>query len=153
MPRPDSARASPSLPPAAPECAEKNPTHAPASRANFAIPPPAQNFSSKKRPRQNAWRELQKELDDQERLEEENEAKFARMDALRARTALEDELDPQKLYAYADFVIGRDQGKDPQLTKGRLVFELFDDIMPRTVEKFCQMLENEHEVLGLGFGF
>merc|ERR1719238_345918 len=103
------------------------------------------NFSSKKRPRQNAWRELQKELDERERLEEENATKFARMDALRARTALEDELDPDKTYAYMDIVIGRDMGKDPQLTKGRLIFELFDDIMPRTIEQFARMLESKVE--------
>ena len=53
------------------------------------------------------------------------------MDALRTRTALEDELDPEKLYAYMDVVIGRDMGKDPQLTRGRLVFELFDDVVPK----------------------
>lgn len=103
------------------------------------------NFSTKKRPRQNAWRELQKELDERERLEEENAAKFSRMDALRSRTALEDELNPEKLYAYMDIVIGRDMGKDPQLTKGRLIFELFDDIMPRTIEQFVRMLESRSE--------
>jgi len=103
------------------------------------------NFSSKKRSRPNAWRELQKELDDRERLEEENAAKFAQMDSLRARTALEDELNPEKLYAYMDVLIGRDMGKDPQLTRGRLIFELFDDIMPRTVEQFVRLLESKSE--------
>jgi len=78
-------------------------------------------------------------------MEEENSAKFARMDALRARTALEDELDAEKMYAYMDILIGRDMGKDPQLTKGRLIIELFDDLMPRTVEQFVRMLESKHE--------
>ena len=47
------------------------------------------NFSTKKRPRKEgqAWRELQRELDERERLEEENAEKFARLDQLRARTA------------------------------------------------------------------
>ena len=108
------------------------------------------NFSSKKRPRNNAWRDLQKELDEREKLEEENSVKFARMDALRARTALEDELDPEKTHAYMDIVIGRDAGKDPQLTKGRLIFELFDDIMPRTVEQFIRMLEAKVEPMYAG---
>ena len=72
------------------------------------------------------------------------------MDALRTRTALEDELDPEKLYAYMDVVIGRDMGKDPQLTRGRLVFELFDDIMPRTIEQFIRMLESSSEPTYVG---
>ena len=46
------------------------------------------NFSTKKRPRKDAWRELQKDLDERERLEEENTAKFKRLDQLKARTAL-----------------------------------------------------------------
>ena len=45
------------------------------------------NFSTKKRPRKDAWRELQKELDDRERVEEENAAKFAHMDHINSRTA------------------------------------------------------------------
>ena len=114
---------------------------------SFGLSPLArsQNFSTKKRPRANAWRELQKEMDERERLEEENETKFARMEAMRARTALEDELDPERLYAYIDVVIGRDMGKDPQLTRGRLIFELFDDIMPRTIDQFVRMLETKNE--------
>jgi len=103
------------------------------------------NFSSKKRPRKDAWKELQKDLEERERLEEENAAKFARLDALKARTALEDEVDANKTHAYMDIVIGRDMGRDPQLTKGRLIFELFDDIMPRTVEQFVRMLESRTE--------
>ena len=105
------------------------------------MPPLGQNFSSKKRPRSNAWKDLQRELDERERLEEENATKFARMDALRARTAQEEELDPDKTYAYMDILIGRNMGKDPSLTRGRLIFELFDDLMPRTIEQFVRMLE------------
>ena len=60
----------------------------------FSVPPRAnlQNFSSKKRVRKDAWRELQKELDEREVLEEENAVKFARLDALKSRTAQEEEL-------------------------------------------------------------
>lgn len=42
----------------------------------------------------------------------------------------EDDVDPERLYAYMDILIGRDMGKNPELTRGRLIFELFDDIMP-----------------------
>ena len=112
----------------------------PAQRSDFRM-----NFSSKKRPRNNAWRELQKELDEREHLEEENSVKFARLDALKSRTAQEEELDPEKTHAYMDVMIGRDMGKDPQLTKGRIIFELFDDIMPRTTEQFIRMLESDRE--------
>ena len=88
------------------------------------------NFSSKKRTRPNAWKDLQRELDDRERLEEENATKFKRLDALKSRTAVEEELNPESTHAFADILIGRDMGKDPKLTRGRLIFELFDDIMP-----------------------
>ena len=136
------------------------------------------NFSTKKRPRKNAWKELQKELDNREQLEEENAAKFARLDVLKARTAqgepphrrvrpvhppkrrsahpsppscaavpgvAEEELDPEKTHVYMDLRIGREEGKDPMVTRGRLIIELFDDIMPRTVEQFIKMLENRVE--------
>ena len=109
-----------------------------------------QNFSTKKRPRQNAWRELQKELDEREQLEEENAEKFRRRDALQSRTAQEEELDPQRTHAYMDIMIGRNVGKDPQLTKGRIIFELFDDIMPRTTEQFLNMLASEREPTYVG---
>ena len=46
------------------------------------------NFSTKKRPRKQAWKDLQQEMDDRERLEEENTAKFARLERLKARTAI-----------------------------------------------------------------
>jgi len=85
------------------------------------------------------------EVDERERLEEENATKFARRDALQARTAQEEEIDSEKTHAYVDITIGRDQGKDPKLTRGRLIFELFDDIMPRTVEQFLRMLESKTE--------
>lgn len=103
------------------------------------------NFSTKKRPRKDAWRDLQRELDERERLEEDNSTKFARLDALKSRTALEDDVDPQKTHAYMDIMIGRDIGKDPKLTRGRLIFELFEDLMPRTVEQFIRMLESKSE--------
>ena len=44
-----------------------------------------------------------------------------------------------------DLRIGREEGKDPMVTRGRLIIELFDDIMPRTVEQFIKMLENRVE--------
>ena len=47
------------------------------------------NFSTKKRPRKDAWKELQSELDEREKLEEENSAKQRRLDALRARACIE----------------------------------------------------------------
>jgi cyclophilin family peptidyl-prolyl cis-trans isomerase len=108
------------------------------------------NFSSKKRARPNAWKELQRELDERERLEEDNAAKFARIEALQMRSALEDEIDPQKMHAYLDISIGHNQGKDPKLTRGRLIFELFDDIMPRTVEQFHRMLGSEKQPTYVG---
>jgi DNA-directed RNA polymerase subunit F len=103
------------------------------------------NFSSKKRPRTQAWKELQRELDERERVEEENATKFARLDALKARTALEEDIDASKTHVYMDIRIGRDMGREPKLTRGRLIFELFDDIMPRTVEQFIRLLESTAE--------
>ena len=111
------------------------------------------NFTSKKRARPNAWKELQKELDESEQLEEENEAEFAKMEALKARAAQTDELDPAKLHAYIDLVIGRERGKDPRLTRGRLIFELFDDLMPRTIQQFVGMLEAPSEPRYIGSSF
>ncbi len=105
----------------------------------------AMNFSSKKRPRKDAWRDLQRELDERDQVEEKNAAAFAKTEALKSRTAQEEELDPEKLHAYMDIVIGRDQGKNPSLTRGRLIFELFEDIMPRTVDTFVRMLESKNE--------
>lgn len=76
-------------------------------------------------------------------------------------------MDPERLYAYMDILIGRDMGKNPELTRGRLIFELFDDIMPvstsfreaarvhlshrvcppwqRTTDQFIRMLSNSQE--------
>ena len=107
-------------------------------------------FSSKKRARPNAWKELQKELDEREQLEEENSTKFDAMAKLKSRTAMEEELDPEKTHAYMDLMIGRAMGKDPQLIRGRLIFELFDDIMPRTIEQFIRMLEARSEPMYTG---
>ena len=109
------------------------------------------NFSSKKRARGNAWKDLQKELDEREKVEEENQVEMRKKEKLIHRVTVEEELNPKLRYGYMDIEIGRWMGRDPRITSGRIIFELFDDIMPRTVEKFCQMLENEHEVLGLGF--
>ena len=114
---------------------------------------PSMNFSSKKRARGNAWKDLQKELDEREKVEEENQVEMRKKEKLIHRVTVEEELNPKLRYGYMDIEIGRRMGRDPRITSGRIIFELFDDIMPRTVEKFCQMLENEHEVLGLGFGF
>ena len=50
------------------------------------------NFTTKKRPRRDAWKDLQKELDDREVVEEQNAAKFARIDELKARTAIGEHL-------------------------------------------------------------
>jgi len=79
-----------------------------------------------------------------------NATKFKRLDALKSRTAVEEELNPESTHAFADILIGRDMGKDPKLTRGRLIFELFDDIMPRTVEQFVRMLEAKVEPTYLG---
>lgn len=103
------------------------------------------NFSSKKRARGNAWKDLQKELDERERVEEENQVEMRKKEKLIHRVTVEEELNPKLRYGYMDIEIGRRMGRDPRITSGRIIFELFDDIMPRTVEKFCQMLENEHE--------
>jgi len=112
------------------------------------------NFSTKnKRPRPNAWRELQRELDEREKAEEENAAEFAKMEALKARAAQSDELDPQRLYVFMDILIGRNMGRDPRLTRGRLIFELFDDLMPRTVRQFSDMLEARSEPRYVGSSF
>jgi hypothetical protein len=42
----------------------------------------------------------------------------------------EDDANPEASHCYMDILIGRDMGKNPELTRGRLIFELFDDIMP-----------------------
>ena len=103
------------------------------------------NFSSKKRPRKNAWRDLQKELDERERLEEENSAKLKKVDALKSRVCIEEEPNPEAKHAWIDIQIGRQMGKNPTLIKGRLIVELFDDLLPRTVEKFVDLLSREQE--------
>lgn len=103
------------------------------------------NFSTKKRPRKDAWKELQSELDEREKLEEENSAKQRRLDALRARACIEEDPTPAARHCYMDFEIGRQMGRDPQITRGRLVVELFHDLMPRTVGRFVELLESQHE--------
>lgn len=101
------------------------------------------NFTSKKRVRNNAWRELQTELDEREKLEEENTAKQRKLDALRARVCIEEEPNPSAQHVFMDFEIGRKMGRDPQITYGRLIVELFDDIMPRTTERFVDLLTSQ----------
>jgi len=44
-----------------------------------------------------------------------------------------------------DFEIGRRMGRDPLLSRGRLIVELFEDLMPRTVDQFVALLESETE--------
>eukprot|EP00967_Tisochrysis_lutea_P135321 scaffold239969_cov26-Tisochrysis_lutea.AAC.1 len=101
------------------------------------------NFTTKKRVRKDAWKELQADLDERERLEEENTAKQRKLDALRSRVCIEEEPNVTALHVYMDFEIGRKMGRDPQITRGRLIVELFDDIMPRTTERFVQMLTSD----------
>jgi len=103
------------------------------------------NFSSKKRVRKNAWKELETELAEREQLEEENTAKQRKLDALRARVCIEEEPNPTAKHCFMDFEVGRKMGRDPQITRGRLIVELFDDIMPRTTERFMQLLTSETE--------
>jgi len=103
------------------------------------------NFTSKKRPRKDAWKTLQKELDDRETLEDENASKLKKMDALRARVCIEDEANPKARHAYMDLEIGRRMGRDPLITRGRIIVELFDDIVPRAVDTFVGLLESEGE--------
>ena len=45
------------------------------------------------------------------------------MEALKARAAQSDELDPQRLYVFMDILIGRNMGRDPRPMRGRLIFE------------------------------
>jgi hypothetical protein len=101
------------------------------------------NFTSKKRVRKHAWQELQTELDEREKLEEENTAKQRKLDALIARVCIEEEPNPSAQHVYMDFEIGRKMGRDPHVTRGRLIVELFDDIMPRTTERFVELLTTE----------
>ena len=122
--------------------------------ATGCVSPSRMNFTTKKRARKDAWKHLQKELDDREKLEEENSIKIKKIDALKARVCVgvlapyaggchqryalrcacslraEEELVPTARYAYMDFEIGRRMGRDPLLSRGRLIVELFDDIMP-----------------------
>lgn len=103
------------------------------------------NFSTKKRPRKDAWRHLQKELDEREKLEEENAAKLKKVDALKSRVCIEEEANPDARHAWIDFEIGRRMGKNPLLTKGRLIVELFDDLLPRTIDQFVSLLQSQQE--------
>jgi cyclophilin family peptidyl-prolyl cis-trans isomerase len=102
-------------------------------------------FSTKKRPRKEAWKTLQSELDEREKLEEENAVKHKKLDKLKARVCIDEEPSPEARHAYLDFEIGRRMGRDPLLTRGRLIVELFDDIMPRTVETFVDLLNSDNE--------
>uniref|UniRef100_A0A7S0Q182 Peptidyl-prolyl cis-trans isomerase n=1 Tax=Coccolithus braarudii TaxID=221442 RepID=A0A7S0Q182_9EUKA len=102
-------------------------------------------FTTKKRARKDAWRTLQSELDEREKLEEDNAVKLKKLDKLKARVCIEEEPNPAARHAYLDIEIGRRMGKDPMLTKGRIIVELFDDIMPRTVDTFVDLLNSENE--------
>ena len=103
------------------------------------------NFSSKKRPREKAWKQLQSELDEREAVEEANEAKFKKLADLKKRVCVEDEPNPNVRHGYMDLEIGRRMGSNPKITHGRVIFELFEDIMPRTTDQFVRLLEAEHE--------
>ena len=103
------------------------------------------NFTTKKRSRKSAWQALQTELDEREKLEEQNVAKLQKLHKLEVRVCIKDEANPEAQHAYIDFEIGRRMGRDPLLTRGRLIVELFRDIMPRTVDIFASMLQNSHE--------
>ena len=102
------------------------------------------NFSSKKRPREKAWKQLQSELDEREAVEEANEAKFKKLADLKKRVCVEDEPNLNVRHGYMDLEIGRRMGSNPT-TPRRVIFELFEDIMPRTTDQFVWLLEAEHE--------
>ena len=57
------------------------------------------NFSSKKRARGSAWKDLQKELDEREKVEEENQVEIRKKEKLIHRVTHEEELDPKLRYA------------------------------------------------------
>ena len=103
------------------------------------------NFSSRKRSKPGAWKELQKELDERERVEEDNTVKMRKLDQLKYRVCIEDEPNEKARHAWIDLQIGRKMGKSPIITSGRIIVELFDDIMPRTVDQFVALLESESE--------
>lgn len=103
------------------------------------------NFTTKKRVRKDAWKDLEKELGEREKLEEDNLVKQRKLDLIRARVCIEEEPNPSARHAYMDFEVGRRMGRDPQITRGRLIVELFDDIMPRTTERFVELLANQNE--------
>ena len=56
------------------------------------------NFSSKKRARGNAWKDLQKELDEREKVEEENQVDMRKKEKLIHRVTVEEELNPKLRY-------------------------------------------------------
>ena len=97
------------------------------------------NFSSKKRPREKAWKQLQSELDEREAVEEANEAKFKKLADLKKRVCVEDEPNLNVRHGYMDLEIGRRMGSNPRITHGRVIFELFEDIMPRTTDQFVRL--------------
>ena len=57
------------------------------------------NFSSKKRARGSAWKDLQKELDEREKVEEENQVEIRKKEKLIHRVTHEEELDPKLRYS------------------------------------------------------
>ena len=111
------------------------------------------NFSSKKRPREKAWKQLQSELDEREAVEEANEAKFKKLADLKKRVCVEDEPNLNVRHGYMDLEIGRRMGSNPTITHGRVIFELFEDIMPRTTDQFVRLLEAAHEPTYRGSAF
>ena len=74
-----------------------------------------------------------------------NTVKLRKLDALKFRVCIEDEANVAARHAWMDIQIGRKMGKSPVITTGRIIVELFDDIMPRTVDQFIALLESESE--------
>ena len=106
-------------------------------------------FSSKKPKR--SFRQLQAELENREKITEINTVQQRRENARLARVAIHEQVDQNKTHAYLDLRIGassstQQQSKvQQQKPTGRIIVELFDDLMPKTVDKFIQLLAAEDQ--------
>lgn len=114
-------------------------------------------FTTKKRPRK-AWEDqeeresaapskafvaLQRELEEREKVEQKNAVRMARLDAMLARTEGRSETVGQLLFLDIELRKRMTAMSTLQsfVTTGRLIFEVFDDILPRTAAAMVRLVK------------
>lgn len=89
---------------------------------------------------EDAFAQLKRDLATRERIKAQRTKQLSKETALIARTRGEDER-PPGVHVWLDISIPK--RSTHSAGKGRLIFELFEDVVPKTCKNFCQLITGE----------